>query len=366
MTAAQGSSTELLSIGELAERSGLSRKALRMYDDSGLLPARAVDPFTGYRRYGPEQVARARLIATLRGVGMGLPRIGVVMELPAAAAAQEIRSWWHQEHADALSRGEAVAVLLDQLGHAPKENSMSTTDLSAQVASRTHLGSVREEQQDAVLHAMLPGGALLIAVADGFGTGSSIAQQTLHAFHHHLEDLHDQETPPSLPAAMESAWGTCKALIQEGEGTTLTAAVVSGQTLHVAHIGDTRLILVQGSRLDPVTQDHTHVRSLVAAGRLTAEEALDHPQRAVLNRALSDGAPTAPDLLTRHLVDVTRLVLLSDGVHAVVPPEVVAEVVTSERDPERAVESLVDAALAGGGPDNVAVVIADLSALSGR
>lgn len=67
-----------LTIGELARRSGLSAKALRLYDASDLLPARSVDPFTGYRRYAADQVHRARLIARLRGIGMGLAQVRAV------------------------------------------------------------------------------------------------------------------------------------------------------------------------------------------------------------------------------------------------------------------------------------------------
>ena len=86
--------TELMSIGELAARSGLSPKALRLYAESGLLVPRRVDPFTGYRSYGTDQVERARLIASLRGIGMGLARIQVLCDLEGAAAAAELRSWW--------------------------------------------------------------------------------------------------------------------------------------------------------------------------------------------------------------------------------------------------------------------------------
>ena len=106
----------LLSIGELATRSGLSPKALRLYDESGLLVPRRVDPSTGYRSYGVDQVGRARLIAALRGLGMGLARIRVLCDLDGAAAATELRSWWRQEEADALSRAVAVRHLAPSLG----------------------------------------------------------------------------------------------------------------------------------------------------------------------------------------------------------------------------------------------------------
>lgn len=337
---------ETLSIGDLAERSGLSKKALRMYDDSGLLPAQSVDPFTGYRRYGAHQVARARLIAALRSTGMGLSRIAVVVSLPAADAAQEIRSWWLQEQADSLSRGAAVAVLLDQLGHDQEEITMPTTTFDTRIACRSHRGRVRQEQQDAVLSRDLPHGAVLVAVADGFGTGSTIAGTALTVFGDTLARALEQEPAGFITAAMQEAWSACEALVAGDGGTTLTAAMLCGDTLHVAHIGDTRLMLLGEGLVEPVTNDHSHVRSLVAAGRLTAEEAAHHPDRATLNRALAEGAPMAPDMLARTVSPGARVVLLSDGIHAVVPAAAVADIVMESQEPGEAADQLVRAARA--------------------
>lgn len=78
---------ELLTIGAFAKATRLSPKALRLYDELGLLPPARVDPVTGYRRYAPEQVQRARLVAWLRRLGMPLARIRHVCSLDAGAAA---------------------------------------------------------------------------------------------------------------------------------------------------------------------------------------------------------------------------------------------------------------------------------------
>lgn len=139
----------LLSIGELAAASGVSPKALRLYADSGLLVPRRVDPFTGYRSYGADQVERARLIAALRGLGMGLARIGVLCDLEPGAAAAELRSWWRQEEADALSRAAAVDDLARDLGELPSEGIMTASTTTPRTASVLHIGLVRAAQQDA-------------------------------------------------------------------------------------------------------------------------------------------------------------------------------------------------------------------------
>lgn len=340
----------LLSIGELAAASGLSPKALRLYDESGLLAPRRVDPFTGYRSYGADQVARARLIASLRGLGMGLARIGVLCDLDGDAAAAELRSWWRQEEADALSRAAAVTALAHDLGELPPEGTMTTTSTTPRTASALHQGLVRTAQQDAALVRELPGGRTLLAVADGFGTADDLAAALLDAFAGAL----------GRGADLETAWAAAEALVPEAgsSGSTLTAALLDGDHLHIAHIGDSRVLLVHGDRIEPVTQDHTHVRSLLAAGRLSPDEAAAHPDRAVLNRALAADAPTAPDLLVRRLEPGDLVLVATDGLHAVVDPSALAEALTGGQDVEALAGTLVELALAAGGPDNVALALA--------
>ena len=347
----------LLSIGELAARSGLSPKALRLYDESGLLVPRRVDPSTGYRSYGVDQVGRARLIAALRGLGMGLARIRVLCDLDGAAAAAELRSWWRQEEADALSRAVAVRHLASSLGQHPTEDAMTTTTTPARSASALHIGLERTAQEDAVLVRDLPGRRTLLAVADGFGGADDLAARMLAAF---ADSVADDPSAATL-TALETAWSAVEALVPDGggAGSTLTAAVLDGDRLHVAHLGDTRVVLVRGDRVEHVTQDHTQVRSLLEAGRLSPEEAVSHPDRRVLNRALAAGAPSAPDLLVRQLEPGDLVLVASDGLHAVVDPSALAEALTgAEEEPDVFAEHLVRLALDAGAPDNVGLALA--------
>lgn len=350
----------LLSIGELAAASGLSPKALRLYDASGLLVPRRVDPATGYRSYGPDQVGRARRIAALRGLGMGLPRIRVLCDLGGAAAAAELLSWWRQEEADALSRAAAVRSLATDLGQLPTEDDMTASTIAPRTASARHPGLQRTAQQDAVLVRPLPGGRTLLAVADGFGSADELAAQLLGAFADALESALAADPSAAPLAALESAWSAAEALVPaDGDaGSTLTAAVVDGARLHVAHIGDTRAMLVRGDRVDVLTHDHTRLRSLVEAGRLSPEEVAAHPDRAVLNRALAAGAPTAPDLLVRPLAPGDLVLLATDGLHAVVDPSALAGALSGGTvDLEALAAQLVALALTAGAPDDVALAL---------
>lgn len=118
-------------------------------------------------------------------------------------------------------------------------------------------------------------------------------------------------------------------------------------------------MLVRGDRIDLVTQDHTRLRSLAAAGRLSPEEVAAHPDRAVLNRALAADSPKAPDLLVRRLEPGDLVLLASDGLHAVVDPSALAVALTTGTAEIAALaEQLVELALAAGAPDNVAVGLA--------
>ena len=351
----------LLSIGELAAASGLSPKALRLYADSGLLVPRRVDPFTGYRSYGADQIERARLIAALRGLGMGLARIGVLCDLDGDAAAAELRSWWRQEEADSLSRAASVRSLPHDLGERPTENVMTAPTTTPLTASALHQGPVRGTQQDAAAVRALPGGRTLLAVADGFGSAGDLAPQILAAFATALEGALGESPGAAQLTALEIAWTAAEALVPaDGDaGSTFSAALIDGDRLHIAHLGDARVVLVRGEQVDVVTQDHTRLRSLVEAGRLSPEEVASHPDRAVLNRALAAGAPTAPDLLVRRLAPGDLVLVATDGLHAVVDPSTLADaLMDGAEDPSALAQSLVHLALAAGGPDNIGLALA--------
>ncbi|PWH07484.1 serine/threonine protein phosphatase [Brachybacterium endophyticum] len=257
-------------------------------------------------------------------------------DLPSEAAAQELRSWWLQEQADARTRGADVAALLADLHEqTAKESPMPTTIPTtttrtdhAHVASILETGLVRPSQQDAVRIVDLPEGRLLLGIADGFGSDDDLASRLLGAL---AESLATALADPGedVLSALGSAWAALPALLPPdgASGAALTAAVLDGDRLVTGHVGDGRVLLVREGRIDPLTRDHTHVSSLVAAGRLTPEEAAADPRRAVLNRALAEGVPTEPDLLVRALAPGDRLVLLTDGVHAVLDQERLGELV---------------------------------------
>lgn len=99
---------DLITIGELAAVTRLSPKALRLYDDRGLLPPAHTDPHTGFRRYGPAQVERARRIALLRATGMPLARIAVVLAADAGESVRLLGAYWREQESAHAARRDAV------------------------------------------------------------------------------------------------------------------------------------------------------------------------------------------------------------------------------------------------------------------
>ncbi|MCX8023730.1 MAG: protein phosphatase 2C domain-containing protein [Thermanaerothrix sp.] len=143
-----------------------------------------------------------------------------------------------------------------------------------------------------------------------------------------------------------------------GGGTTLTAALVVGEQVTLAHVGDSRAYFVYpDGRMQVVTQDHSLVHRLVELGQLSEQEAQVHPQRNVLYRALGQSEPFRPDIHTHPMPHPGYLMICSDGLWGVLSDQEMFQIIASARNPAIACKNLVDAANAAGGPDNISVIL---------
>ncbi|MEV6165064.1 MerR family transcriptional regulator [Streptomyces sp. NPDC052052] len=352
----------LLTIGAFAKASRLSPKALRLYDELGLLTPARVDPVTGYRLYAPEQLDRARLVAWLRRLGMPLARIQRVCTLDAASAAQEIRAFWARVEADTAARRDLAAFLIDHLSWKDPAMSPTAKPLSIRYAALSDTGLVRRSNQDTAY-----AGSRLLAVADGFGSQGAPASAAAVDALKHLET--DSIPAGRLLNVLEDAIEQAKQAVDglagpgsspEEAGTTLTAMLWTGSQLALVHIGDSRVHLLRDGRLFQITHDHTMVQSMVDEGRLSPEEAASHPERSLLVRALGPGADTTPDLRLHDARQGDRYLLCSDGLSTVVPTEEIRRVLSENGEPEQTVRELVALANGSGGPDNISCVVADV------
>ncbi|MBN1371771.1 MAG: serine/threonine-protein phosphatase [Anaerolineaceae bacterium] len=143
-----------------------------------------------------------------------------------------------------------------------------------------------------------------------------------------------------------------------GGGTTLTVALVVGEQVTVAHVGDSRgYFIYPDGRTQVMTQDHSLVRRLQELGQINEKEAMSHPQRNVLYRALGQPEPFRPDINTFQFPAPGYLLLCSDGLWTVVPDNEIFRIVTSAKSLPEACNDLVAAANEAGGPDNISVVL---------
>ncbi|SFD84599.1 protein phosphatase [Actinopolyspora alba] len=228
-------------------------------------------------------------------------------------------------------------------------------------AARSDRGLVRSNNQDSVY-----AGPRLLALADGMGghAAGEVASKVVIAA---LSALDDDEPGDDLLGQLHEAMLSGNNAISElvasdpdldGMGTTLTAMLFAGSKLGLVHIGDSRAYQVRNGELSQITHDDTFVQSLIDEGRITEEEAANHPQRSLLLRALT-GHEVEPSLAVREARAGDRYLLCSDGLSSVVSEETIAEALGIS-DPQQSADRLIELALKGGGPDNVTVIVADV------
>lgn len=353
----------MLTIGAFARAARLSPKALRLYDELGLLRPASVDPESGYRYYEPSQLDRARLVAWLRRIGMPLARIRTICDLDPAGAADEIAAYRAQIVAETAAREQLATFLVDYLSGKGATMSNAHPTLGIRYAARTDSGRARESNEDCVY-----AGPRLLAVADGMRgpVGDRASAAAIEA----LKPMERKQVPAGdllnvLADAVGQADQAMRDLATDDAAavTTLTAMVWSGSQLGLVHIGDTRAYLLRNGELFQITHDHTYVQSLVDEGRLSLEEAGSHPQRSLLVRAIGGPGRAQADLSLHDAAVGDRYLLCSDGLHAVVDTEAIKSTVDGAADPDQAVDQLISHAHQAGAPDNIACVVADVVAV---
>ncbi len=228
----------------------------------------------------------------------------------------------------------------------------------------TSVGRVRDHNEDNYL-----AGRTIFAVADGMGghaAGEVASEAALGPLR--LIDGDSFRDPQAATEALAQAVSQANDVVLDqaaenpelrGMGTTLTTVMVRGSRLHLAHVGDSRAYLLRAGMLELLTEDHTLVAQLVKEGRLTEEQAATHPQRSVITRAIGVEAGVKVDTMLDplELQPGDQVLLCSDGLTGPVRESLIAEILATEADGDVACRRLIDAANAGGGPDNITCVL---------
>jgi serine/threonine protein phosphatase PrpC len=235
-------------------------------------------------------------------------------------------------------------------------------------AARSAVGLIRNGNEDGALtHPQL------IAVADGMGghaggeIASAIALEILArraAVFTDVEmdkdsaDDYFNSTIDEIDSALKVASDDDPAL--SGLGTTLTALFIRDRQVVLLHVGDSRAYRIRGTSIEQLSVDHTVMQELLSSGRITPADVAEHPQRSMLTQALMGSQSLSIGLHVFDLKDGDRFVLCSDGLSGVLTDKEIKSIVKSTPLGD-AVAALVDATYINGAPDNVTVIVADLS-----
>jgi serine/threonine protein phosphatase PrpC len=292
---------------------------------------------------------------------------------------------------------EFIRKIIQKLGPRPARDTATTAPLSPQQVRSIHtqtlhyelpqltagcsqsVGKQRDLNEDSLLAVTttlsgssggIPFG--LYIVADGMGghqygeVASNAAVRTMgghvmRKFFPYLFGLPAKQVDEPLQEMMLEGVVESQRVVQReapGSGTTLTAALVVGQQVTIAHVGDSRAYIVYNDgRVEPITRDHSLVKRLEELGQLTSAEAAVHPQRNVLYRAVGQGDTLEPDILTIPFPQNGYIMICSDGLWGVISEQEIIKTVLDAPNLQRACQGLVSAANAAGGPDNISVIL---------
>jgi PPM family protein phosphatase len=233
------------------------------------------------------------------------------------------------------------------------------------VALLSHPGTARTNNEDACGRHHEEPHRILVVVADGLGGYEGGEEASRLAVEVTIEAF--RESPV--------AWGSAKRLaraVQQANiaihdramivtelrhmRSTVTAIVVEGRELYVAHVGDCRLYLVRGASLLQLTKDHTVAAGRARLGLVRDDQVVAHPDRSTLTRCLGEGLIVAIDRIARALQGGDLLLICSDGLYTALDEPTLHELATTG-SAEEACRALIDRANAGGAPDNVTAAV---------
>ena len=244
------------------------------------------------------------------------------------------------------------------------------------------VGKQREHNEDSLLAitSTISGSADgipfgLYIVADGMGghqfgeVASNAAVRIMGGnifkkFHSYLFNLPTEALQDSLQEMMEASIMEAHQYVQReapGSGTTVTAALVLGQQVTIAHVGDSRAYSVYpDGRIEPITRDHSLVKRLEELGHLSKDEAVNFPHRNVLIRALGQGESLEADIFTIPFPKTGSLMICSDGLWGVISEKDIYRSIAEAPNLHRACQNMVEAANLAGGPDNITVILVQM------
>lgn len=239
-------------------------------------------------------------------------------------------------------------------------------------AWRTHVGNVRQVNEDRVWCGELPGGWTAAVVADGMGghkAGDVASELAVGCIEDALQYWNpEMEAEPGVQSLHEMIRKANKVVFETASlneqyhnmGTTVVMAIVGPDGGWIGHVGDSRIYRLRQGVLEQLTEDHTVINELSKAGQLTPEEAARHPLRHAITRSVGTDKDVKADVAVIDWQPGDRLLLCSDGLSNMVEDKLLEMTLSEpEADLEDTADRLVEMALDAGGDDNVTIVIVE-------
>ncbi len=233
----------------------------------------------------------------------------------------------------------------------------------------TDIGRKRQANEDSYVIKQLDGDKTVAVVCDGMGgakggkLASSLAcEKFLEYIQDKLENISPKGCASVLSEAVEFAnKSVCEKSKSdkeyEGMGTTLVAALWCGKYCYCTSVGDSRIYVLKKGRLNQLSHDHSYVQGLVDAGRITKEDAKNHPNKNIIMKAVGINELVCPDTFKLKITEFDGMLLCSDGLCGYVDDEEMEDIIGKNEDMQTCLERLVEKANEKGGPDNITAVL---------
>jgi protein phosphatase len=232
---------------------------------------------------------------------------------------------------------------------------------------RSDKGRVRKTNEDYFAGERIKEDEYLFVVADGMGghrAGDVASRLGTQNFVRHYKKLRKKKNliMNSMSQALEKANNVILAKAtsdprKRGMGTTFSAVVISGMSAYIVHVGDSRIYLVRGDEISQLTTDHTFVGKMLEEGRITEDEARDHPQKNILYMSLGARKTFEPEIKKQlDIIESDIFMMCSDGLNNMVSDNTIKEYLQSYNTYD-AVEELIKLANDNGGTDNITIQV---------
>jgi Serine/threonine protein phosphatase len=239
------------------------------------------------------------------------------------------------------------------------------------VYGKSDIGLVRKTNQDDIKFKKVADKTFWVVICDGMGgakggdiAGTMAANKISGVFDDYFKDDTKQEN--DIQEMMNSAVGKAGDIIYDtakensdlsGMGTTVVAAILTKNTLHVAHVGDSRAYIINSSGINQITKDHSIVQEMLTKGEITKEEAENHPQRNIITKALGIQKGIFPDYQRLEIDNASKVLFCTDGLTNELSETEIYEIFKSTKETEQIPSNLIKAANQKKGADNITVAV---------